>query len=255
VIADAALAIVAELQARDDLVAARIGEVAALADRVRILLAGASEVQAGLAALPAELAALERGELDARDRERGARSELALAEGTLAGLERARRPKAHALEEARREVETAVVALADVRAYVERLAAQREALRETGSRLEREAGELERKAREAAAALARLPRLMDAGKSAPASGLDGLLEWGGRVRAALFVLRGTLEAERERIVAEASALGSAVLGEDVGVSSVWLVRRRLEQVSGHGKRESSGRRSKLPPSEQPGGSR
>jgi hypothetical protein len=222
---------------------------------MRVLLAGASEVRTGLAGLPAELEALERSEAGARERERLARSELAIAEGALAELERARRPKAQALEDARRNVDTAVAAMADARAHVERLAARRAVLQETESRLEREAVDLGRRAHDVASALEALPRLMDAGKSAPAAGLDGLVEWGGRVRAALFVLRGTLETERERIVAEANALGSAVLGEDVGASSVRLVRRRLEEVSGQGNRESSGRTSRLPPSEQPGGNR
>jgi hypothetical protein len=46
----------------------------------------------------------------------------------------------------------------------------------------------------------------------------------------LFVVRGTLETERERVVVEANALGSAVLGEALGASSVATVRRRVEQA-------------------------
>ncbi len=52
------------------------------------------------------------------------------------------------------------------------------------------------------------------------------------MRSALLVARGSLEAERERIVVEANALGAAVLGESLGARSVALVRRRLETELG-----------------------
>jgi hypothetical protein len=58
--------------------------------------------------------------------------------------------------------------------------------------------------------------------------LAELEDWGGQVRSALFVARGTLEAERERVVVEANVLGASVLGEQLGASSVALVRRRIE---------------------------
>ena len=61
---------------------------------------------------------------------------------------------------------------------------------------------------------------------------DDVEEWGARVRSALFVARGTLETERERIVVEANALGTAVLGETLGGSSVAVIRRRLEESLG-----------------------
>ena len=62
--------------------------------------------------------------------------------------------------------------------------------------------------------------------------MEELEEWGARVRSALFVARGTLETERERVVTEANALGTAVLGESLGASSVAVVRRRLEERLG-----------------------
>jgi hypothetical protein len=48
----------------------------------------------------------------------------------------------------------------------------------------------------------------------------------------VLVARGTLESERERIVAEANALGSAALGEQLSATSVALVRLRLEHLTG-----------------------
>ena len=62
----------------------------------------------------------------------------------------------------------------------------------------------------------------------PGSGLSALEEWASQARSALFVARGMLEQERERIVVEANALGSAVLGEQLGGSSASIVRQRLE---------------------------
>jgi len=48
--------------------------------------------------------------------------------------------------------------------------------------------------------------------------------------AALFVVRGQREGERERLVREANELGGSVLGEQVAGASVALVRRRLEEA-------------------------
>ena len=72
-------------------------------------------------------------------------------------------------------------------------------------------------------------RVTDSARDEPGDTLADVEEWGARVRAGLFVAQGTLETERERIVAEANALGTAVLGEDLGGSSVALVRRRVEE--------------------------
>ena len=71
--------------------------------------------------------------------------------------------------------------------------------------------------------------MSDAGKSVPGPSLVSVEEWGARARAALFVARGPLATERERIVIEANTLGSSVLGEPLGGSSAALVRRRLQQ--------------------------
>jgi hypothetical protein len=71
-------------------------------------------------------------------------------------------------------------------------------------------------------------RVTESAGRAPGTSLVELEDWGGRVRSALFVARGTLETERERVVVEANLLGASVLGEELGASSVALVRRRIE---------------------------
>ena len=75
-------------------------------------------------------------------------------------------------------------------------------------------------------------RVTESAGRAPGTSLADLDDWGSLVRSALFVARGTLEAERERVVLEANALGTSVLGEQLGTSSVALVRRRLEAAAG-----------------------
>jgi hypothetical protein len=64
----------------------------------------------------------------------------------------------------------------------------------------------------------------------PGSSLEGLADWGARVRAALFVVTGGLETERDRVVREAGELGASVLGEPPVGASVAVVRRRLEDA-------------------------
>ena len=112
--------------------------------------------------------------------------------------------------------------------------------------------------------VAEVPRLSDSGRPAPGASLAEIDEWGARAHAALFVVRGGLESEREKIVLEAHALAAAALGEQSGGASVALVRRRLEESLAasrgkpgldYGKLGSSGRRSSEPPLRQPSGRR
>ena len=65
----------------------------------------------------------------------------------------------------------------------------------------------------------------------PGDSLDEVEEWGARAHSAIFVVRGGLEAERERLVFEANALATAALGEQVAGANVSLVRRRLEAAA------------------------
>jgi len=95
--------------------------------------------------------------------------------------------------------------------------------------LRAEADGLSVEARQAARAVAEVPRLSDSGRILPGGSLDEIEEWGARAHASLFVVRGGLEGARERLVQEANALAAAVLGEQVGGASVALVRRRLEE--------------------------
>ena len=116
----------------------------------------------------------------------------------------------------------------DVEADVARLRESGEQLRLAERELHDEARALTRSAAAIALDLRRVPRVTEDAGREPET-FAGVEDWGQLVRSALFVVRGTLEAERERIVTEANALGASALGETLGATSVALVRRRLER--------------------------
>lgn len=221
---------VAELERRDEAIAAEIAEIAELAERAGALRARGAEIAAQLDALPAELEIVATATRAAHEGEQTARVELQEAEDQLAALEGARRRREEDIARARRTAQDAREALDDAEARIVRLEARRAEVHELERALVAETDELVVTARDVAAAIGAVPRVSDAGKTVPGATLGELEEWGARARAALFVARGTLDTERERIVAEAEALGAAVLGEDLAGASVLLVRRRLEQA-------------------------
>jgi len=222
------LAHAAELQRRDDAVAEAIASVGDLLARANVVRARATGIREALVALPTELASVDETEAEARRREELARVDLAEAERRLEDATRSRRAGEDAVAQARREVTRAREGLADAGARVRRVLAQREALVDSGRVLQAEAEGLAVVARDIAARIRQTPRVSESGREEPGTTLPELEEWGARVHAALFVVRGGLEGERERIVVEANTLGAAVLGEQLAGSSVTLVRKRLE---------------------------
>jgi chromosome segregation ATPase len=223
------LADAAELERRDDAVAGELDTIHSLAERVGAVRARAQEVRAALDRLP-----LDREELGQRLNEAHAesarsRDELERAQSRVAALESSRRRREDELDRARKELATARDAERDSEARIARLGERGEELDAEECALDAEREQLVRAAADAAHELRANGRVTDAAGREPGSTLAELDDWGGHARSALFVARGTLESERERIVVEANALGSAVLGEPLGASSVALVRRRLEE--------------------------
>jgi hypothetical protein len=217
-----------ELERRDVDVAARIDVAAGLLRRVDDVRARARRVRTALAALPGEVERVEQAASEARSREAEARTELADAENRLERVSHSRRAGDDARAGAERAVRRAAVAVADAAATVARtqdhlkeLAGEAVALLAEGEGLAVEAWSV-------AEAVAEVPRLSDSGRTAPGTSLEEIEDWGARVHAGLFVVRGGLENERERIVLEANALAAAALGEQGGGASVALVRKRLE---------------------------
>jgi hypothetical protein len=222
------LALVRELERQDADVAARIDTVAGLLARVDAARAGSRRVQGALEALPEAIAVAEQGERDALVRQGEAREELVVAERRLEEVGGARRTSDEAKTEAARAVRRATVAASDAADTVVRMRGRVEALAGDEVTLNAEAEGLAVEAQRVAREVAEVPRISGSGRTAPGASLAEIDEWGARAHAALFVVRGGLESERERIVLEAHALAAAAFGEQWGGASVALVRRRLE---------------------------
>ena len=217
------------LEQRDADVAIRIEDAGRLLRRVDDVRARARRVRLALVAIPEEIDQAEQAVTEAEAREAQARKEVADAERTLEELQRSRRAGEDARAAAERAVRRASVLAHDAADGVSR---QRERLRVALSdrvALRAEADGLAVDARAAAGEVVELPRLSESGRTAPGTSLEEIEEWGARAHSAIFVVRGGLETERERIVHEAGALAASALGEHVAGASVALVRRRLEQ--------------------------
>jgi hypothetical protein len=132
------------------------------------------------------------------------------------------------VERAAKEAATARDAAEDARAQVDRVDQSLARLEASERDVERGEAELGREAESLAAEIGSFRRIPESARRELRPGLDGLADWASHARSPLFVARGVLEQERERIVTEANALGSAVLGEQLGGSSATLVRERLE---------------------------
>jgi chromosome segregation ATPase len=227
--AESLLAVAAELEARDERIGAELAEIAEVAARAARIDERARELAAFLEAVPAELAALDGQREILQRRLELARTEEAAAVQRLAELEGARRAQARRVQ-AERERDQARDAAEDASRGLERLQERRDKLLDEESGSHTQADALADEAREVAAEARRQSRVSASGRGEPGLGLAGLTAWADRVQAALLVARSGLDSERERVVREASELGTAVLGEPLGGSSVAVVRRRLEQA-------------------------
>jgi DNA repair exonuclease SbcCD ATPase subunit len=222
---DASLAFAAELEERDAALADRYELLDGLSRRVEEIRTEAESLARVLTRLP-----VDREQLDAMLADAGRNLETARAalELARAAADQARSEEAAAT--ARRDKARAAT---DTRTCEER----RDRLATRGKELERQAAEagaearsLEARARALAARLEAAPRV--APPDPPAPGLDGLVDWGSRAHAAIFVARSGVETERERVAREAHELAAAVLGEPLPATSVAGVRQRLEDRLG-----------------------
>jgi hypothetical protein len=216
-----------ELDERDRVLAVALDELATLTDDVLSLRARAVEVVAALERIPTDV------EVAAQD-ERAAEAALADAVGTLdeaedrlARLDASRRNKQDEHDQAQRDLTRARDDVHDASARLERSRTRTAQLRDDEAAQRAEGEGLVVAARSLAGRLRTAPRVTDAGKTEPGSGVAELDEWGARARAALFVAHSTFVTDRERVLLEANALGVSVFGEDTGAVSVALIRRRL----------------------------
>ncbi len=216
---DTSLALAADIERRDGDVETALEAIAQFTRRAEDVRRRSEAVQLFLESTPGELARLGLAEAEARDREAAAAA--AVTEAERQASEAA--TTARELEAARRLAQDAAARHGHV---VEERVALLERERLSGS----EIVALLREASDVATRLDEVPRVSQSGREPPGEGLAELAEWGRRVQAALFVVRGQLEAERDRLIREANELAGAVLGEQLAGSSVALVRKRLEEA-------------------------
>ena len=224
-----ALAFARELEARDAQLAGAIGEVAALQREVEQLRIRGTEIERFVVRLPE---ARETAAATVREAERELEAKREAARQAEAELERAERAgKQDAVAEARRTALRFRDAAAMAERKLGRAVEERAALEHEAEAVQVEQPRLEEQARGVSNRLARLPRVSREATVEPEAGLAGTLAWAGRARAGLFVVRGGLEAERERVVRQANELGALALGEPVYATSVAGVRERLARGS------------------------
>lgn len=222
------LAVLRELERADEEIGAELAGLERLAAELDQLRAKAQDLQAFAARLPAERER-RRAELDR------ARGEVREADRVFAEAEESVRT---ATPDAARDAELFAVRAQDRVSAAERRAAAAGA---AATDLEIRAGEvtveshrLHASARKLAADLRGRPRIAeDAGKE-PGTGLDGVAAWGEAVRAALFVARGQLAAERDALIRQANEIGALALGEPLTAMGTGALARRVEQVVSRG---------------------
>jgi chromosome segregation ATPase len=227
---DTLLHLAAELERRDREVAAALDRVQGLDARLERVRSRGDELRERVEGAPIQLAAIDRAHAEAVAAHADSRAELEAAELRLSDLERGRRVDAAALEHARRTLEHARELESDARRRVERLAAERVEQEEAVAAIRAEVPAVLEDAAEIAAEIDGIDRISDTGREPSPDALERLPEWTSKVHAALFVVRGQREQERDRLVREASELGGAALGEQLAGASVALVRKRLEKA-------------------------
>jgi len=226
---DELLSYARELELRDADVAARIEAAGALLARVDEVRERARRVGHALAELPGEIEHAEEALGAARAREADAVRDLAEAERECERVQGSKRAGEEIRLAAERGRRRAAVAVTDAADAVSRSEERLRQARSDEVALQAETEGLAVEARAVAQDVAELPRLSETGRAAPGTSLEQIDQWGARAHAAIFVVRGSLDAERDRLVHEANAMATAALGEQVAGASVALVRRRLEE--------------------------
>src|SRR6188768_2719218 len=226
-----ALAHAAELERRDTEIAGELAVVRDLEERAGAIRGRAGIVREALERVPLEREDLARRRAEADEAVTAAQVDVERTESRVASLESGRRRREDELDRARKEAATARDGLADALAARARIGERESALVEEERALVAEGAALAEAAERVAEGVRGVGRVTESAGRAPGTSLAELDDWGSRVRSALFVARGTLEAERERVVVEANVLATTVLGEELGAASVALVRRRLEAAA------------------------
>lgn len=223
------LALVEELERRDREIAGALARITELGGRVEALRARAADLEAFFERLPRERDYLAAALAEAEQERAAAREALEAAERALAELGESPRRSPEDVEAAREQVERAAAATVEAEDKLARLRTRRVALDEQADASRAEVAVLEGEALRLAGELRAVPRLSSAGGEDPGPGLAGIAGWAGRAAAALLVVRGGLERERDAAVREANELAASALGEPLLAGGVAAVRERLER--------------------------
>jgi len=213
-----------ELEVADGQKASLLGELDRLALEVEAVRNAASRLEEFEASLPAAReAAMDELSSSHLHVIRGS-VEVSEAEDALGRATKERRREAELFAvRARDRLAVARRRHAQARAACDRLDAEAQAAESEARKVGQKAGALARELR----GRARLAR--DAG-SKPGKSWGEIKQWCEGARAALFVARGQLAAERDALIRQANELGTAALGEPLGAASTSAVVRRVEDA-------------------------
>jgi len=218
------LALLHELEGADAEKGVLLEELDRLANEIETVRGRAHELEDFEATLP-----WRRNELDAElartsEEEDAAQAALAEAEGAARTAKEDRKADARRFEvRARDRLSVAQRRRAEAVQAAESLEQEVRAAREGAGKAEECAHALARELRDR-------PRLAEDAGADPGPGLSGIVEWGETARAALFVARGQLAAERDAVIRQANEAGAAALGEPLTSSGAALVARRVERA-------------------------
>ena len=224
---DRTLAFLGELERADTESAELLAELDGLAAEVDALRLRAVEVEAFLLRLPAERERLGGGRVEAARRVKACRNELATAERELEAAERDRDERRIAA--ARHLVRRSLDAPHTAERVAGEADAELERLESNAATVERETSELVERAARLADDLRNRPRIAETAGAFSGCELAAVAEWAGTARAALFVARASLAAEREALIRQANELAAVVLGERVFSGGAAEVARRVRR--------------------------
>jgi DNA repair exonuclease SbcCD ATPase subunit len=215
-----------ELEAKDLRLGSAIDDVARLQEETESIRTSAAAVGERLAAAPEALTAAAGVVAAAEAESAAARSEATRAERAVVHAEE--RGTEGDVAAARRELTRARDRAASLDRRLERARAELVEVERDEADARLAVGLLEERATTVDDGLEAIGRGSTEAAPPRAPGIEGLLAWATRTRAALLVVRSGLDNERERVVREANELAAGVLGDPTVAASVPDVRRRIE---------------------------
>jgi hypothetical protein len=217
------LEVLRELERADEEIGAELAGLERLAGEVESVRGKAEELETFAARLPAA----RKARADELER---ARAEAAAAQRVLdEAEERVRTARPEDAQDAERFLVRARDHASVGERRLEEAGASARDLEDRVGEAAIQGHEVHTRARRLAAELRGRPRIAENAGKEPDAGLAGVEAWSGVARAALFVGRGQLAAERDGIIRQANELGAAALGEPLTSLGTGALARRVER--------------------------